>query len=157
MQPTHFVIVGLDGLRADMVTPALTPHLWRLAHRGVWFQHHHAAFPTATRVNVTSLVTGTNSGTHGVVNNSIFEPGVSPDRPVEFGKYEMVEAADAFYGGKLLGSPCLGGNLRAPRGNLGGGGARAPSPNRHPHHKRQNPLGVGFSPPGTSAPTPTPS
>ena len=94
MQPTHFVIVGLDGLRADMMTPDTTPHLWRLAQQGVWFQRHHAVFPTATRVNVTSLVTGTNSGTHGIVNNSIFEPGVAPDRPVDFGKYEMVEAAE---------------------------------------------------------------
>ena len=75
MQPTHVVIVGLDGLRADMMTPDTTPHLLRLAQQGVWFSRHHAVFPTATRVNVTSLVTGTNSGTHGIVNNSIFEPG----------------------------------------------------------------------------------
>src|SRR5216684_7563534 len=104
MQPTHVVLVGLDGLRADMMTPDTTPHLWRLAHQGVWFQHHHAVFPTATRVNVTSLVTGTNSGTHGIVNNSIFEPGVAPATAVDFGKYQMVEAADAFYGGALLGA-----------------------------------------------------
>jgi len=65
MQPTHVVIVGLDGLRADMMTPDTTPSLLRLAQQGVGFSRHHAVFPTATRVNVTSLVTGTNSGTHG--------------------------------------------------------------------------------------------
>ena len=27
MQPTHVVLVGLDGLRADMMTPDTTPHL----------------------------------------------------------------------------------------------------------------------------------
>ena len=107
MQPTHVVIVGLDGLRADMMTPDTTPHLLRLAQQGVLFPRHHAVFPTATRVNVTSLVTGTNSGTHGIVNNSIFEPGVAPDTPVDFGKYQMVEAADAFYGGELLGHRVL--------------------------------------------------
>ena len=35
MQPTHVVIVGLDGLRADMMTPDTTPHLLRLAQQGV--------------------------------------------------------------------------------------------------------------------------
>src|SRR5438034_11664703 len=91
-----------------MRTPDTTPHLLRLAQQGVCFARHHAVFPTATRVNVTSLVTGTNSGTHGIVNNSIFEPGVAPATPVDFGKYQMVEAADTFYEGALLGAPCLG-------------------------------------------------
>src|SRR5262245_17245630 len=104
MQPTHVVIVGLDGLRADMMTPDTTPHLLRLAQQGVWLQRHHAVFPTATRVNVTSLVTGTNSGTHGIVNNSIFEPGVAPDRSVDLGKYKMVDAAGEFYDAELMGA-----------------------------------------------------
>ena len=60
MPHSHFLILGLDGLRLDMVTPELTPNLLSLAQHGVFFRQHHAVFPTATRVNVTSLVTDTN-------------------------------------------------------------------------------------------------
>ena len=155
MQPTHFVIVGLDGLRADMMTPDLTPHLWRLAHQGVWFQRHHAAFPTATRVNVTSLVTGTNSGTHGIVNNSIFEPGVAPDKHVDLGQYQMVEAADAFYGGALLGSPSLGEIVTAHGDTMVAVSAGTTGSNRLMHHKVKTLGGVGFSAQGIPACHPT--
>ena len=156
MQPTHFVIVGLDGLRADMMTPDTTPHLWRLAQQGVWFQRHHAVFPTATRVNVTSLVTGTNSGTHGIVNNSIFEPGVAPDRPVDFGKYEMVEAAEAFYGGELLGSPSLGEIVTRHGDTMMAVSAGTTGSNRLMHHKVKTLGGIGFSTQGIPACHPIP-
>ena len=156
MQPTHFVIVGLDGLRADMMTPDTTPHLWRLAQQGVWFQRHHAVFPTATRVNVTSLVTGTNSGTHGIVNNSIFEPGVAPDRPVDFGNYQMVEAADAFYGGALLGSPSLGEILTTHGDTMVAVSAGTTGSNRLMHHKVKTLGGIGFSVQGIPACHPIP-
>ena len=151
MQPTHVVIVGLDGLRADMMTPDTTPHLLRLAQQGVLFPRHHAVFPTATRVNVTSLVTGTNSGTHGIVNNSIFEPGVAPDTPVDFGKYQMVEAADAFYGGALLGTPSLGEILAAHGETMVAVSAGTTGSNRLMHHKVKALGGIGFSTQGIPA------
>jgi phosphonoacetate hydrolase len=151
MQPTHVVIVGLDGLRADMMTPDTTPHLLRLAQQGVWFSRHHAVFPTATRVNVTSLVTGTNSGTHGIVNNSIFEPGVAPDTVVDCGKYQMVEAADAFYGGALLGSPSLGEILTTHGDTMVAVSAGTTGSNRLMHHKVKSLGGIGFSTQGIPA------
>ncbi|MBM3227208.1 MAG: alkaline phosphatase family protein, partial [Candidatus Tectomicrobia bacterium] len=155
MQSTHVVIVGLDGLRADMMTADLTPNLLRLAQQGVWFQRHHAVFPTATRVNVTSLITGTNSGTHGIVNNSIFEPGVSPDRQVDFGKYDLVEAADVFYGGALLGAPSFGEVLTAHGGTMVAVSAGTTGSNRLMHHKVKTLGGVGFSTQGMQACYPT--
>lgn len=155
MPPTHVVIVGLDGLRADMMTPETTPHLCRLAQQGTWFPQHHAAFPTATRVNVTSLVTGTNSGTHGIVNNSIFEPGVAPETTVDFGKYHMVEAADAFYGGALLGAPSLGEILAAHGETMVAMSAGTTGSNRLMHHKVKTLGGIGFSTQGVPACYPT--
>ena len=151
MQPTHVVIVGLDGLRADMMTPDTTPHLLRLAQQGVWFSRHHAVFPTATRVNVTSLVTGTNSGTHGIVNNSIFEPGVAPATPVDFGKYQMVEAADTYYGGALLGTPSLGEILTTHGETMVAVSAGTTGSNRLMHHKVKSLGGIGFSTQGIPA------
>jgi arylsulfatase A-like enzyme len=108
MVQNHYVIVGLDGLRADMVTPENTPNFLRLAQQGVHFSQHHSVFPTATRVNIASLVTGAYSGTHGIVNNAIFEPAISPKTWVDLGKYDVVEAADAHYRGQLLCTPSIG-------------------------------------------------
>ena len=54
---THVVIV-VDGLRPDYVTADVMPRLFRLGRRGIVFNAHHAAFPTVTRVNGPSFVTG---------------------------------------------------------------------------------------------------
>ena len=145
MPPMHFLVVGLDGLRADMMTPELTPHLWQLAQQGMWFQRHHAAFPTATRVNVTSLVTGATSGRHGIVNNSMYEPGVSPDQPADMGKYNVVEAADTFYQGTLLTTPSLGEILAQHGETMVAVSAGTTGSNRLMHHKVKSLGGIGFS------------
>ena len=147
----HFLIVGLDGLRADMMTPTLTPHLWQLARQGTHLTQHHAVFPTATRVNVTSLVTGSNAGRHGIINNSAFEPGVSPDGPVDYGKYNVVEAADAFYQGELLGTPSLGEMLAAHGDTMVAMSAGTTGSNRLMHHKVKTRGGLGFSTQGLAA------
>ena len=55
---THLVIV-VDGLRPDYVTPDVMPRLVRLGQRGIVFTAHHSVFPTVTRVNASTFVTGT--------------------------------------------------------------------------------------------------
>ncbi len=145
MSTDQFLILGFDGLRADMVTPELTPNLLRLAQRGVFFRQHHAVFPTATRVNVSSLVTGANSGTHGIVNNSIFEPDVSPDQPVNFGNYDVVEAADRYYQGSLFHTPSLGEILSAQGDTMVAISSGTTGSNRLMHHKVKTLGGLGFS------------
>ena len=145
MHSGGFLILGLDGLRADMVRPDLTPNLLRLARQGVFFKRHHAVFPTATRVNVASLVTGANSGTHGIVNNSMFEPGVSPDKPVNLGQYDVVEAADTYYRGALFNTPSLGELLAARGETMIAISAGTTGSNRLMHHKVKSLGGIGFS------------
>jgi arylsulfatase A-like enzyme len=145
MRDSHFLILGLDGLRADMVTPELTPNLLRLAQRGVFFRQHHAVFPTATRVNIASLVTGANSGTHGIVNNTLFEPGVTPGGLVDLGKYDIVEAADAYYRGALFGTSSLGEILASHRETMLAVSSGTTGSNRLMHHKVKSLGGIGFS------------
>ena len=41
----HLLIV-LDGLRPDYVTPEVMPNLHALGERGVVFTNHHAVYPT---------------------------------------------------------------------------------------------------------------
>ena len=52
------LLIVIDGLRPDLVTADLTPHLHRLSQRGVVFISHHSVFPTVTRVNAASISTG---------------------------------------------------------------------------------------------------
>ena len=145
MEQPHFLIVGMDGLRADMVTPETTPNLLRLTAQGVNFPQHHAVFPTATRVNVASLVTGAHSGTHGVVNNSIFEPAVNPESWVDLGLYDAVEAADAYYQGGFLSTPSLGEVLAQHGETMMAISAGTTGSNRIMHHKVKTLGGIGFS------------
>ena len=75
----HLLIV-LDGLRPDYVTPALMPRLHALGQRGVLFEQHHSVFPTVTRVNASSISTGAYPATHGLMGNSVFFPAVNPSQ-----------------------------------------------------------------------------
>lgn len=77
---TRFVMVALDGLRPDMVTPENTPHLFALAAQGTRFAHARSVFPSETRVATPSLITGCRPGGHGMVANTLFDASVAPDR-----------------------------------------------------------------------------
>src|SRR5262249_7623735 len=58
----HVVVVVWDGMRPDFVTEQSTPTLWKLAREGTIFRNHHAAYPSATMVNGTVMVTGVYPG-----------------------------------------------------------------------------------------------
>ncbi|MBS7792291.1 alkaline phosphatase family protein [Roseococcus sp. SDR] len=77
---TRFVMLALDGLRPDMVTPALTPHLCALAAAGTRFANARSVFPSETRVATPSLITGCRPGGHGMVANTLFDAAAAPDR-----------------------------------------------------------------------------
>lgn len=73
-------MIALDGLRPDMVSPALTPHLAALAAAGTRFANARSVFPSETRVATPSLVTGCRPGGHGMVANTVFDAAAAPDR-----------------------------------------------------------------------------
>jgi predicted AlkP superfamily pyrophosphatase or phosphodiesterase len=80
----RIVIAAFDGLQPSQATPELMPTVSKLASNGVEFTHNHAVFPTVTRTNSASLVTGVLPGKHGLTaNKSIF-----PD----YSKTEVVDA-----------------------------------------------------------------
>ncbi|MCH7956146.1 MAG: alkaline phosphatase family protein, partial [Proteobacteria bacterium] len=60
------VLVVCDGLRADMVTPGLTPNLAHLAGRSRVFANHRSVFPSTTRTTSASIATGCLPGRHGL-------------------------------------------------------------------------------------------
>jgi predicted AlkP superfamily pyrophosphatase or phosphodiesterase len=103
---THLVIV-VDGLRPDNVTPEVMPRLSRLGRRGIVFGAHHSVFPTVTRVNASSFVTGAYPETHGLLGNTIFIPSVDATRGLDTGERENLERV-ARAEGRLLTAPTLG-------------------------------------------------
>jgi len=103
---THLVIV-VDGLRPDYITPALMPRLVRLGQRGIVFNAHHSVFPTVTRVNASSIATGTYPETHGLLGNNVYVPSVNPTRGLDTGSranLEQIARAEP----RLLTAPSLG-------------------------------------------------
>jgi predicted AlkP superfamily pyrophosphatase or phosphodiesterase len=103
---THLVIV-VDGLRPDYMTPDVMPRLVRLGQRGIVFTAHHSVVPTVTRVNGASLVTGAYPETHGLLGNAIYIPSVNPTRRLDTGSREALESV-ARAEGRLLTAPTLG-------------------------------------------------
>jgi len=65
------VVVTVDGLRRDMISPEATPHLSRLAAEAEQFANYRTVFPSCTRVVSASLATGCFPARHGLQGNSV--------------------------------------------------------------------------------------
>ncbi len=111
-KPASFVVIVVDGLRPDYVTADGMPRLFRLGQRGIVFTAHHAVYPTVTRVNASSLVTGAYPEAHGLLGNTIYVPSVNATRGLDTGQRENLEAVERTEG-QLLTTPTLGEILRS--------------------------------------------
>ena len=100
------LIAVFDGLQMAQVTPALMPNLSALAAEGVTFENHHAAFPTVTRTNAASIVTGRHPGAHGLAANSLLVREFNPDRAIPAMEPELAQVAQST--GRVLLAPTLG-------------------------------------------------
>ena len=78
----NIVIVVFDGLQPTQVTAELMPNLTRFAKEGVTGRNHHAVFPTVTRANVASIVTGHHPGAHGLTGNMLVIPEFDPHHAI---------------------------------------------------------------------------
>lgn len=109
------LVVVIDGLRPDHITPERTPALAAIAARGVVSSSHHSVFPTVTRVNATSLATGMLPGEHGILDNVVYLPTVESGRVLNTGDAHAMMRADSVFGGRLITTPTLH-DLLAERG-----------------------------------------
>ena len=71
------------------------PRLAGLGQRGIVFTAHHSVFPTVTRVNASSFVTGAYPEAHGLMGNTIYIPRASATQTLDTGKRENLEAGRA--------------------------------------------------------------
>src|SRR4051812_40796621 len=65
------VIIILDGLRRDLVSPTTTPHLADFTAQAEWFEDYRTVFPSCTRVVSASVATGCTPARHGLQGNSV--------------------------------------------------------------------------------------
>src|SRR5215472_12819385 len=106
-----------DGLRADDLTPEITPNYFALAQTGVVFADHHAVYPTFTMMNSASIATGTYPGAHGFYGNVVYAPRASGrnakgaeidfSAPAFIEDFGVVEAVREAYQGRLTLVPTL--------------------------------------------------
>src|SRR3984893_7605284 len=96
------IVLVLDGLRPDAITPEETPNLWRLRQEGVNFTNSHSVFPTVTRVNATAIGTGTLPGRNGVVGNSQYVRGVDPNHAFVNDSHKNLLRLDQVTGGGMV-------------------------------------------------------
>ena len=107
------LIVVFDGLQPAQVTPELMPNLSEFARTGVTFANHHPVFPSVTRVNVSSVVTGCLPGKHGLAGNTLLWRDFDPHRVIPAMEPTLQAVADAT--GKVLLAPAMG-NILGERG-----------------------------------------
>ena len=100
--------VFLDGLRPDQVTMRHTPNIISLMKGGVRFLNHHAVFPTETRVNVASYVTGRRPSFHGIVGNTFIAHSKGSTWEVNTGQRRSLARLEEETGGCLLQAKSLG-------------------------------------------------
>lgn len=115
---TKQLLVVLDGLRPDYVTPELMPNLHGLAERGVFFENHHSVYPTVTRVNSPSISTGTYPERHGLMGNSVYFPQVDSEDSLTTSERDNLLRIEKATGGRLLEAVTLGEVLAESGGKL---------------------------------------
>ncbi|MXZ91875.1 MAG: alkaline phosphatase family protein [Chloroflexi bacterium] len=101
----NVLIVVFDGLQPSQITPELMPNLAKFADGGVTFANHHPVFPTVTRVNASSMVTGCLPGRHGLAGNTFLCRDFDPHRIIPAMEPTLQAIADAT--GKTLLAPTL--------------------------------------------------
>jgi len=104
------LLVCFDGLRRDRATPELMPNLARFMAKGSNFINSRSIFPSETRVAVTSTMTGSPPGDHGLVANQFIHP-VRPGELFKTADWDHLEVAAQ--AGQLLDRQTMGQRLDA--------------------------------------------
>ncbi len=110
---TSVLIVVFDGLQPAQIRPDLMPNLSRFAGEGVFFENHHPVFPSVTRINAASMVTGRYPGGHGLAANTMVARDYDPN--LVFSALEPTLAELARKTGRVLLAPTLA-DIFAERG-----------------------------------------
>ncbi len=100
------LVIIVDGLRPDYVTPEIMPNVHAMGERGVVGEQSFAVFPSFTRPNRVSIPTGTYPGTHGVVHNHLYHPEL--DSPVHTSRPAQMRELEEVSGTPMIMTRTLG-------------------------------------------------
>jgi arylsulfatase A-like enzyme len=109
------LVFVLDGLRPDSITPAETPHLWRLREEGANFINGHSVFPTVTRVNAAAIGSGVYPDRNGIFGNTLYVRQVDPNHSFGNDDHSNLLRLDAATGGRMVLAKTFG-EILAERG-----------------------------------------
>ena len=76
------VLIVFDGLQPSQITLELMPHLFEFKKLGANFTNNHPVFPSVTRANAATMVTGMNPGNHGLTANTLVVPEFMPNQVI---------------------------------------------------------------------------
>ncbi|MEX2642579.1 MAG: alkaline phosphatase family protein [Acetobacterales bacterium] len=107
-QRPKFVVVVFDGLRRDMLTPALAPNITTFIAGGCDFPRSRSVFPTETRVNTTSLASGARPTRHGIVANAFIDPTLPGAELFDTSNLERLALAERIYEGRIVTATQMG-------------------------------------------------
>lgn len=108
-RPQHVVIIVIDGLRRDSITPEQMPVLHALSKQGVSFDRHHPAYPSSTQVNAAAIATGVMPARSNITANREYRPELELLRPIDTNDpyYAWASDKDASSGGGWMRAPTL--------------------------------------------------
>jgi phosphonoacetate hydrolase len=100
------ILMVWDGMRPDLVSVELTPHLHAFARRSAIYRRATGVFPSVTRPTTSSVSTGVYPAGHGVIGNLFVGP--PGDRaPIDTGLREGLERLRPVNDGRILRLPTL--------------------------------------------------
>lgn len=131
------VVVILDGLRADFLSPARTPHLSAFAAQAERLPAFRTAFPSATRAVSASFATGCHPARHTLQGNAVALLEHNRLVPHDVGQPDFLQHKRAVTG-RALAVPTLAERLHAQGGaviynNVSPGAAYAHDPDGYAH------------------------
>lgn len=103
----HVVVVVMDGLRADTVTPEDMPTLFALSQNGATFAHHHPVYLSSTEVNSAAIGTGAYPDHTGIMANKEYRPDIDLLKPIGVEEEPSVRKGDALTNSQYLRMPTV--------------------------------------------------
>jgi hypothetical protein len=104
------LIVVFDGLRPDRITPDGMPNLHHFLDQSARFTHTASAFPSETRVQVSTVMSGHPPASrllgHGIMGNVFYDPALGFNGPMDTSDDTRMRAAERHYG-RLFGAAHL--------------------------------------------------
>src|SRR3546814_16804281 len=98
MPSPKVLVVVFDGLRLDHATANRAPHIATFAAAGVTLPNTGSAFPSETRVQVTTSMTGHPPAGHGIMANAFYDRRLGFDSAMDTSDPARTATAERVYG-----------------------------------------------------------